>query len=124
MTKQPTTSEDIVLLRGTAPSKKEEEFYLFEKAPRSDYTYITGEESHLLRRQQILKAHPEVTQLMKATSPISFVLTVAIVLAQLVLAYLLRVLCFEYAGRLMDCLPHRHLRRRRHSGPRLPCAHS
>jgi|JI6StandDraft_1071083.scaffolds.fasta_scaffold31418_3 hypothetical protein len=60
MAKQLSTSADVVLLQSTAPSKKEEEFYLFDKVPRHDYTYIVGQESHLLRRQMILKAHPEV----------------------------------------------------------------
>jgi len=48
----------VVLMKMTAPGKKEEEFYVFDKAPRNDYTYILGQESHLLRRQLILKAHP------------------------------------------------------------------
>lgn len=91
MAQQPSTSSDIVLLSGKAPAKKEEEFYEFEKVPRTDYTYITSAESHLIRRQQILKAHPEVAELMKGTSYISHVITIALVLAQLTLAYVLRV---------------------------------
>lgn len=91
MAKPQSTPSDIVLLMSTAPAKKEEEFYLFDKSPRTDYTYITGVESHLLRRQIILKAHPEIRGFMNTTSYISFYLTIIFVLAQLAIAYLVRV---------------------------------
>jgi hypothetical protein len=92
MSKASTTpSNDILLLHTTSPTKKADEFYLFDKAAKTDYTQIMGVESHLLRRQLILKAHPQVKELMRGTSNISFYLTIALVVIQLTFAYLIRV---------------------------------
>ena len=58
------------------------------QAPTS-FTVATAPEPHRIRTRQIIKAHPEVKQLM-TRNPTTLLIGAACVAAQVVLAYLLR----------------------------------
>ncbi|MBK8924166.1 MAG: fatty acid desaturase [Saprospirales bacterium] len=58
-------------------------------AYQQDFTYVDGTEPHRLRTKAIITAHPEVRQLI-THNPVTALITLACVLFQLLMAYVLR----------------------------------
>lgn len=79
------------LLTQKAPETSSEAFYEDEKGAKIDYTYISGPESHLIRRKAILQQHPEIAKLLQPSKPYSMILAVLLVSLNLYLAYLVKV---------------------------------
>ena len=62
--------------------------YETPKTFRSDYSYVKGEESHLVRRRMILKDHPEVAKLLVEDKPYTILIALGVIAFMLTNCYL------------------------------------
>ena len=79
------------LVNRKTPPTHSEDFYQYQKAPKGDFSYVFGPESHLTRRKLILEKHPEVAKLLVPSKPYSLILALILVPLNLFLAYLVKV---------------------------------
>lgn len=61
------------------------------KGIKSDYTYVKGLESHLLRRKMILTKYPQIAQLLIADKPYTIIITVVLILFMMINGYWAKV---------------------------------
>jgi len=70
--------------------------YKTSRKPKTDYTYIKGEESHLVRRRMILKAHPEIATLLVDDQTYTYIVALACISLNLLNCYLSRVNIYRF----------------------------
>jgi len=70
--------------------------YKTSRKPKTDYTYIKGEESHLVRRRMILKAHPEIATLLVDDQTYTYIVALACISLNLFNCYLSRVNIYRF----------------------------
>lgn len=66
------------------------------KGVRSDFTYVKGLESHLVRRKMILTKYPQVAKLLIADKPYTILITFGLILFMLVDGYWAKVLAYLF----------------------------
>ena len=58
---------------------------------KKEYTYVKGEESHLVRRRMIMKDHPEIAALLVDNQPYTIIISLSLVTLNLAIAYAVKV---------------------------------
>jgi hypothetical protein len=61
------------------------------KSVKSDFTYIKGIESHLIRRKAILTKYPQIAQLLIPDKPYTVLIALSLILLSLVNCYWAKV---------------------------------
>ena len=76
----------------TKPPIGIDHMYDHSKSTKSDFTYVQGLESHLLRRKMILKDHPEVSRLLVPDKPWTILVALGVISLALLVCYWAKVL--------------------------------
>jgi hypothetical protein len=66
-----------------SPPVTEAHMYDPVKGPKSDFTYIKGVESHLLRRKMILTKYPQIAQLLIPNKPYTIIIALGVILVSM-----------------------------------------
>ena len=66
--------------------------YDHSAGPKSDFTYIKGIESHLIRRKMILTKYPQIAKLLVPDKPWTIIIAFGVILLSMANCYWARVL--------------------------------
>jgi len=69
------------------PPIGEEHMYDMSKQPKSDFSYVKGLESHLVRRKMILKDHPEISKLQVPEKPWTILIALGVIFLSMLNCY-------------------------------------
>lgn len=86
-----------------SPPIGEEHMYDASKSVKSDYTYIKGLESHLVRRKMILTKYPQIAQLLIADKPYTILITLALIAFMLINGFWAKVTPFTFRIKIYGC---------------------
>lgn len=74
-----------------APPVTEEHMYDPSKGVKSDFSYVKGVESHLLRRKMILSKYPQIAKLLVADKPWTILIAIGVIMVSMANCYWAKV---------------------------------
>lgn len=73
------------------------------KRDRTDFTYVKGLESHLVRRKMILTKYPQVAKLLIADKPYTIYITFGLILLMMLNGYWAKVFIIQFRIKTYGC---------------------